>query len=161
MSPLQVAQEMKALLAARAWTGGAAKVFASVHITAHGQQLAISNFRLPMALVQVGSSSSDPEEPGFLTQKFVIIVVAAVAGDEVGENVITGAHRASATASEGAGLGQVEVELKAAIRDLGPAAGLTLQLVSESDMGAGEIPEIPYSAYRSYTFSAFCVTDAA
>ena len=50
--------------------------------------------------------------------------VTAVAGDEVGENVITGAHRASATASEGAGLGQVEVELKAAIRDPNPVVFL-------------------------------------
>lgn len=163
MSPLQVAQAIQSILQARVWSGGGGeKMFGSVHITRRNvKPEAIANLILPCALVQIGTATHDPWSPGFIPdQRIHVVIVAAVAGDALGENVLVGANKTAKT-SHGRGLYEIAPEVHNAIQYLGPVQGVTLQHVGTSDGEVDGPDSVRYAGYLDLEFKAICTTQPA
>ena len=152
---------IKSLLVAQTWTGGSV-VFPSggVVITrAIDIKKAIGGgIPWPMCLIMPGAFPSDPEygeEPDFLIGKVVIRIAVIAPGDTVGENPLVGANRPAVTATEGAGLYDIEQMVYTAVGKLNTQDAITIQFRQIGEQGA-ELYENNYLAWEDLEFESVC-----
>lgn len=158
MNPKEILDAIIALLGAAIWPAGEV-VFSGVHATTGVAADAFVRLSLPAALIALGASTPDEEEPGLQRQEFLVTVCQASAGDGLGEGVLLGANRTGgAGSSRGKGLAEIEERLKTTLQKLGPAGGVRLVFASASDAAAIRTEEVNYAASRTYTFWAWCLT---
>lgn len=155
------ADTMKTELLARRWDGLSSSevVFAtgSVLVTEAPVELVLASVRTPAALIRIGPSVSDPEEPTLIVQTFGVVTAVAVPGDAFGQNAMMGANQ-QANSSRGRGLLEVEEEVKATLAYLDQDQSMQVVSYSSGDDGAVYIEEIGYVAYREYKIDAQLAT---
>lgn len=163
MNMWQLLRQAQYVLRARAWTGGATKVFASQSVLvslARPQDLA--GARLPAVILRPLSGSPDPrhrQQPGLLQRSFAATLVTGVMGDIFGEAPIVGSHRAALTQSEGRGHLEVEEELLQTLGDLGAAGGVTIRLMTSSVPEPQQVEGLGHVVSTAYAFEAFVLRD--
>lgn len=158
MNPWQISRQLKHLLLARKWPGvGGETVLGAVRVTQALSENALKELRLPCALIRIGDSSADDENPGLLAQNFDITVVAAVAGDEVGERALIGANRPDAElSSKGRGLLEIEEQVLETVRQLLNINGIRVAERHRSDPAVAIVGDIGYTLSRDYRLEAIC-----
>lgn len=154
---------LRTRLLAATWSGGSV-IFpsGSVYVTTNtdlAMETAIRTARLPICLIQPGTSQSDPEfdeEPGLLRLDVTLRIIALNAGDAVGENVLIGAHKTGgATASEGRGLTEIEEAVYDSIGTLNALESYTIQYRWKSIAGMSVVGTGTMVAWRDYGFEAW------
>lgn len=158
MTTLSAAEQLKSILELRTWDGvsGTETVFATGSVlVAEGPHAEFGgSMRCPAAIIEVGSSVSDPEEPRLIVQTFDVTVLVGIPGDAMTENSILGANITSDTGTAGKGLLHVEVEVKAALNELNQADGIQVIAYSTGDAAAAQIDELGFVAFRTYSIDA-------
>ena len=118
MTPGQTLSQLRFRTRLRTWPGTANAVFDSVHVTHGATREAAEEFRVPLVLFEPGDDNADAQLPDRIELQVRARLVVAVAGDILGENALLGANRPDADFSEGNGLLEVDVELKAVLKTL-------------------------------------------
>lgn len=158
MNAWQISKELKSRLESDTWPGGVA-VFGGVRVVGASFDDVFRNFRTPAIAIKIGPSVADDNAQGFLEQRIDILLIVAVAGDEIGENAVTGGNRTSGqTASHGRGLLEVEEEIKSTVRAM-ISDGFRLSLVAETDSEGVVLEGVPFAIHRTYTVLCRCTAD--
>lgn len=154
MNAWQLAQQVKAELAAVTWPDGARDVVFGdlgvfVYAGAQPDPGAIPS-GFPFALVAIGDGIPDEDEPGLIVQTFEVAIAAEVTGDPHGEFAVIGGSRQNLGKSAGAGVAELEERVRAALQSLTGADGAAV-VVSGAGTGAPAVVE----QGRNFAFSAF------
>lgn len=158
MTDWQVSRQLKFILAKATWPTGSTKIFTQVRITAKITPELLSTMVPPFMVFQIGAGESQPDNPDLILQNFPGIIVAAVAGDDIGERALIGSNRTSAIQSKGRGLLEFQEEVSRQIKFLTSAIGVKIagRYRGSTD---GELLASPgFVAFRVLGFEAF-VTD--
>lgn len=166
MNRWQVARQLAHKLRTVDWPGGSSDVFAGVAIMAiPDDQFVRDVIAGPVATVTPLDARMDPEygdEPGIVECDFAIRTFQVVAGDPYGESALIGAHRASATDSDGRGILEIEEVVFDAIGDLGRDLGLVVN-AWQARIGSFPITEdregTTYLAAMEHRVTALCTVD--
>lgn len=86
----------------------------------------------PFVLVNIGSGTSDPDDPNLLEQSFDILTVADVSGGRMGEQALVGGAKSSMGTSANRGVLELNGQVREALKDLKGVDGCALQLSSSS-----------------------------
>lgn len=125
MNTWQIARQVRKLLSDRVWEGTGGKVFGAVRVTNGLVDSAVANLlAFPIALIRVGDGDAEDQLPGHITRGMEVFIMQKAAGDQVGENAMIGANRASQGASQGRGLLELEEEVHATLRELMDSGGV-------------------------------------
>lgn len=161
MNPWQLAQQIKHVLANVQWQGGAAQwVFGPQSVYVYSGQIQDEELPIgfPFAVISIGASTADPEQPDLLTASFSIMAAVEVAGDALGEQSIIGASRVDLGKSDGAGAAEVSERVRAALQDLTGYDGATI-VMSGAGTGAPTIVgRGRHIAFEEFQVSALCTS---
>ncbi len=166
MNGWQIARQIRYLLRARRWEGGAAvdgyeHVFqsSSVRVTPIASGDLISQKAMPLCLINAGNEQADPfagQEPRFVKQDFEVTIVALQPGEEAGENAIIGGGRAATNkSSRGRGVLEVEEEVKEVLNSVFASSGIEMQGFWSSGIAVSLVEGLGYVAQITMTFSIF------
>lgn len=157
MSPWQAARQLKHLLLAAAWPGGATeRVFGAVVVSQATSDRVLGSARLPLALIRVGGGTADDQEPRLIRESLEVVLMAQVPGDALGEAALIGGPRAGGVGSSGGrGLLELEEVLLGAAAKLGGSSGIRLRLSGKS-RGEAQLDEVHGGIVaRGYVFEAW------
>lgn len=161
MTPGQMIKQMRYLLQQATWSVSPNEkiVGDSVYVTsgppAGEDDLPV---RMPFALLNLGGSRSDPNDPDLLEQEFVLVIAAAVHGDPLGQNAVLGGPGASSGRygkSDGRGLVELESGLLAVLGRLTGADGCQV-IAYEDGSPAPERVDGENIVWRRYTLRGVC-----
>ena len=151
----------------RQWGGTGSVVFGNGAVRvvqAIDAESALRTMRVPLALIIPGAFRSDPDhagqQPDYLVGTVTVRIATAHRGDEIGELAVVGGHRPSSTASEGAGLLQIEQEVQAAIGTLDADESVEIQFRDTGDQGTLIHPQHKFVAWIDMVFEAVCTRTA-
>jgi len=155
----QATRRIRTVLRSLRWGGTGDPVFGrdSVHVTLAPVEEHLADLVMPCAFVRGGSATADPERPGLVTQEMMVTVVTAVAGDKVGERPLIGANRTGKTAWGGRGLTEIQVEMLAGIKMIGPGGQFGISFKASSRLAA-LAGNSKYHVWRDYGFEAMLTT---
>lgn len=166
MNGWQIARQIRYLLRARRWEGGAAvdgyeHVFQSpsVRVSPIASGELISQKALPLCLINAGNEQVDPaagQEPRLVKQDFEITIAALQPGEEAGENAIIGGNRAATNkSSRGRGLLEIEEEVKEVLNSVFANSGVDMVGSWSSGISVSLVEGLGYVAQLTLTFSFF------
>jgi hypothetical protein len=157
----QVLRQAKSILEAAVWPGASGGVvFGAVKVTPGALADRIAQLRMPLVQIKPTSSTTDPEEPGLITQNLDCQLAIRMAADAWGEAALLGGPRgAQQTGSSGRGLLEVEEELLRALKSLQEVNGVRLKLLSKSAVAATLDPAQQYVAFRDYSFEIWTTAE--
>ena len=160
MNAWQLAQQLKHTLATLAWPGGAgAVVFGprSVFVYA-GSEPDPGDVppAFPFAAVTIDAGTPDPDEPGLIERRFVVVVAAEAAGDPLGEHAIIGSSRVNVGRSAGAGVSEVAERVHTALRSLTGADGAAVVVSAAGVSAPRTLGDGRHVAFETLTLSAWC-----
>lgn len=165
MNSWQTAKQIRYLLRARKWEGGASNevVFASnsVRITPMPIEdlLAVGTPAGPFAKINLGRQTSDVQSKGYVAQEILVTLAVQVEGDEMFENAMIGANRSAGNvSSKGRGIAEVEAELMATLQDVNSMQGMQVQGFSASGIEVANISSTVAYVWREYTFVFYCTS---
>lgn len=155
MNPWQFVRQIQFLLQTATWPDSpSGPVFSEVRVTQGPLESAVAALRYPLAIVRVGTSEPDKQNPGLLTEQFEVALAVAHAGDQIGEFAMIGGQRSSRGTSSGRGLMEVEERLRAVVQELNSLSGVSVVESGTSAAEASYVDGAGYVAARSYTLSA-------
>lgn len=164
MNPVQLALQLRHLLRAVRWTGGAQDLV----FGAFGDAVTVSQGpinetqippRVPFAVVHIDSGEHDPDDPGLLRQNFVVAVAAGSAGDPMGQFAIIGGPTDNLGKSANRGVGEVAERARAAVQALSGHDGVRVQLSAESIAPVQQVlPDGRHIVFSAFECSAQCTS---
>ena len=114
----------------------------------------------PLALIRPDTAESDPkfdEQPGLIRATVIVRLVAAVAGDEVGENALIGGNRVDGLyGARNRGLFEIEEEMYGAIGKLNEISGIKIAAREKGAVLAEVDAQLGYVCFRDYSFELWC-----
>ncbi len=162
MNTWQLCGELRSVLRALLWTGSSNQVFGSeaVVVTVGPEADAGGAMRFPAALIRPLDASVDPDhsqQPDLIRQRIGIRLMAAVAGDAIGEVPLLGGFWTTVAddASQGRGLLELEEELYNAVELLSLDDGVEIQFMAAGASQAVLLEGTGYIAFRDYEFEAW------
>lgn len=156
MNEFTVAQRIKAILKAAAWTGSSSLVFGDVLVTAGvSREAYLSQLRWPFALILVGTTESDDDAADLAVARFTVKLAQRVAGDNTGEAAVIGGAGPGNLVSDGRGLLDLQARLYDSIQLLSAQDGIQIQWISSSAIAASIDDEHGYIVERDYEFEAW------
>lgn len=131
MNQNQLAQQIRYLLGARKWADDSnnSVVFGSRSVVVSELpmvDLAALVAGNPFAAVRLGAESFDAGWPDIASIEVTVEVAARIANDRVAQASIIGGVRPDFTASQGAGVGELMAEVKAELKRLETAGGVSI-----------------------------------
>lgn len=162
MNARQMAQQIRHLLQAAVWPeGSGALVFGTrqVFVLAGPPEEDELTGGYPLALINLGGGSADPDDPNLLEQTFDVLTVADVAGGVMGQEALLGGAKATSGTSANRGVLELNDRVRDALKDLRGADGCTLQLTatatgSPSRLGRGRHMAIGESSFTGWVTAA-------
>lgn len=165
MNTWQLLRQLRSVLLARTWEGGANKVFASRSVIATAgitDEKALAKLRTPILLLFVGPATPDKDQPNLLRQIVMgrlIVSVRGGAGGGLGDRPLLGSNPIATDQSEGRGLLEVEEEVLGAVENVGKASGIQILNRALSGVAPTVLDGRDYAAVKDYEFEAW-VTSA-
>ncbi len=161
MNARQIFGQVRKRLRDRLWPGSANTVFGSVHVSQNpSAEDALIDMKLPMCFLSHNDEVPDPELVGYSRMDAQARLVVAVAGDIIGEAAVMGANRASQVLSEGAGILEVEAQLKDVIKELLNKDGIRIALRRGTADRGTFVEDIGYAIVRTYRMLVDVTNDA-
>ena len=167
MNARQLFEKVQEILQAAVWAGGSEPVFhdRAVMVTAYTDPSeALKRAPAPLAVIRPGNATVDPEadeEPGLISQEFIVTLVTRNPNDAIGEAALLGgASPDGRTTSENRGLLEVEEELLRAGGFLDGVSGVTIMARAKSAPEAIIDDEYGYVVWRDYLFEALVTSEA-
>jgi hypothetical protein len=160
----QLILRMKNVAIARRWLGSAGgdPVFAAESVLCSPMPTAEAWLRLrrPILFLSVEDGAGDPEGEAtdYMRQRVRGTLVVSHAGDLFGEKALIGAHRESKLTGAGRGLLEVQKEVYAALRNLGPERGVRVRSIAQSAAVPELIENVGYVISRDYRFEGDVTT---
>lgn len=113
----------------------------------------------PFVLVNIGSGTSDPDDPNLLEQSFDVLTVADVSGGRMGEQSLIGGAKSALGSSANRGVLELNDRVRDALKDLRGVDGAALQLRSTSTgsperLGRGRHLAIGESSFTGWVTAA-------
>jgi len=113
MTPYELFVYLETQLKALTWTGGSNKIFGDngVYIAPNFTLDQINRLPCPSIILNDGGGEADEENTLIFNQTIEAVIFVDHRGDVYGRSALMGGNRADATASPGAGLHQIEIEV--------------------------------------------------
>lgn len=158
MNAAQLAQQVKHKLQAVAWPSGGSLVFGEQAVRIFSGEPTEETIppQRPFALVGIGGSQADPDDPDLLEQTFTVVVVAEVGGDPVGEHAIVGGPVADMSRSAGKGVAELAERARYAIQALTGADGARILISATTSGGTQAIGAGKHVSMLELSVSALC-----
>ncbi len=161
MNPWQMAQQLKAALAAVAWPDASANVVfgpRSVFVFAGAPSDDEAPPGFPFALVTIDAGTPDADDPDLILQQFTIITAVEVAGDALGEFAVIGSAAADLGKSQGRGIAEVAERVRSAVQDLTGADGAAMVVSSTGITAPASLGRGKQLAFDEVTVTAMCTS---
>lgn len=161
MNPWQLAQQLKATLAAVRWPdASAAVVFGprSVLVFAGAPSDEEAPPGFPFALVTIDAGTPDADDPDLILQQFTIVTAVEVAGDALGEFAVIGSATADLGKSAGRGVAEVSERVRAAVQDLTGIDGAAMVVSGTGVTAPASLGRGKHLAFDETTVTALCTS---
>jgi len=161
MNPLQIAQQIKHVLATLTWPGGSQDlVFGARGVfvfagTPTEEQIPAG---FPWAMVGLDTGTPDEDQPELIRQGLTILMAAEVAGDPLGEFSMIGGAAADLGKSVGRGILEVMSVARPAIQDLVTSDGAQIMVSSASFGTPATLGGGRHIAVSELNIEALCVS---
>jgi hypothetical protein len=158
VNPTQLAQQIRHKLQSVAWPSGGSVVFGANGVRVFAGDPSEDQIppQRPFALIGIGPSTADPDDPDILEQSFTAIVVAEVAGDSTGEFALIGGAVADMSKSAGKGVAEIAERVRSVIQSLTGVDGARILISATSSGGTQAVGANRHLAMQEMTFSAMC-----
>ncbi len=157
-SVAQTALQLRHLARNAAWVEGSAELVlgSSVYVTA-GFMPEDMPRRFPFGLINIATGNPDAEDPNLIEQEFILVLVALVKGDALGENAIVGGPRtAGQGSSKGRGVAELEEVVLANVGKLTGADGAPIIVSHGTTVGTQHVGEDVHLVQRQFVLRALC-----
>jgi hypothetical protein len=156
-----MAKQVREVLRTAVWSDspGALVLGDSVYITAGVREDDDLPVRMPFALVNLGPTTADPDDPNLLSQEIVVVLAVQVLGDPLGECSLVGGPGADSNRfgySDGRGLLEMEAVLLASVGRLTGADGATIEVSLGSAPAPERLGDDTHLVHRQYVLRATC-----
>lgn len=109
----------------------------------------------PWALVGIDSSTSDAQTPDIVTQSFVVVVAAEVAGDPMGEFAVIGGSSSPGT-RRNRGIGEVVSVVRSELIAMSNQEGILLNITASSAGPSTPLGRLSHVAMEELTVETIC-----